>query len=196
MLTANFSSIQGKVSLQRRRDRGATPCFCLLTDGSYFSPWLRSPSSPSSMLSHWYRQASEERNTVQTFLLLLLLKITHGAVWWDILIHPNTLEGCAFIKEKMAVYHHGNSQPLQLVSSVSYGASGPTSDWRHRGDSLQLTQDRREAKWAWTFFYFSFWELRMSSDQTRGECGQTNWDGGLLYCRQSPEANPGVSAQL
>lgn len=29
------------------------------TDVSYFGPLVYSPSSPSSMLSHWYRQASE-----------------------------------------------------------------------------------------------------------------------------------------
>lgn len=32
--------------------------FCVRTDASYFSPRPNSPSSPSSMLSHWYRQAS------------------------------------------------------------------------------------------------------------------------------------------
>lgn len=35
-----------------------TLSFCLRTVGSYFNPRLKSPSSPSSMLSHWYRQAS------------------------------------------------------------------------------------------------------------------------------------------
>lgn len=35
--------------------------FCVRTEVSYFRPRLKSPSSPSSMLSHWYRQASEDR---------------------------------------------------------------------------------------------------------------------------------------
>lgn len=36
---------------------------CLRTVASYFSRWPKSPSSPSSMLSHWYRHASEERQS-------------------------------------------------------------------------------------------------------------------------------------
>lgn len=52
----------GRLSAQDRNQSSDT-FFCVLTDESYFSPRLKSPSSPSSMLSHWYRQASGEGRT-------------------------------------------------------------------------------------------------------------------------------------
>lgn len=46
------------------------------TAGSRFTPLLKSASSPSSMLSHWYRQASEEGSTEIKYNVIIIQYLT------------------------------------------------------------------------------------------------------------------------